>query len=198
MRSLPNELVAEVFCYVGVGALIKCSQANVCWNALSKIRYVWEFKKVRWREDIKDAHLIGICHVHTLNFFNTRVRDASVLCHIHTLNLNSTKVVDVGVLGGMGGAHGDSPGHVHNLQLGLCKYVNDFSALGDVHTLYLGDTIVWDVSVLGHVHTLNLGWTRVEDVSALVHLHTLYLCEFYVKDVSALGYVNTLKYVIYK
>ena len=166
MLELPNELVAEVFCFADEGTLIKCSQVNNCWNELSKIRYVWEFKKVRGKNNIRDSNLKGICHVHTLDLGETDdVVDVSALDHVHTLDLS----------------------HIHTKLL-------DVSALGHIHSLVTGFTDVVDVSALNHIHSLNLYSTKnVEDVSALGHLYYLNLEQTEVVDVSALGHIHSYR-----
>ena len=157
IMDLPNELVAEIFCYTGVATLIICSQVNRCWNGLSKIRYVWEFKRVNCRNG---TDLKGICHLHTLRLFDM-AGDVSVLGHVHTLDLYFTKVTDVSALG-----------HVHTL-IFWCMPVNGISELGHVHTLSARHINVTDVSSLGHLHTLKIWYTQVNDGGALDRVHTL-------------------------
>ncbi len=181
--NLPNELVAEIFCYADVVVLIKCSQVNYCWNGLSKIRYVWEFKWVQGNNDIRDGNLRGISHVHTLDLCDRmKIENVSCLANIHSVYLWDTFVEDVSALG-----------NVHTLD--LCgTYVVNVNSLSRVHTLFLYNTSVEDISALGGMggpHTLEITDTCVEDISALGGVHTLDLRDT-ILDVSPLCYVHTL------
>lgn len=71
--------------------------------------------------------------------------------------------------------------------------IQDVSALGNVHTLYLSHTKVSNVSTLGKLHTLYLSSMNVIDLSALHTLSRLYLSWCHnVRDVSMLGKLHTL------
>jgi len=88
-----------------------------------------------------------------------------------------------------------NPNKQLHLQLSDSGYrITDVSALGNVHTLDLGDCEITDVSALGNVHTLNLCICKnITDVSALGNVHDLNLrgCDK-ITDVSMLGNVHTL------
>ncbi len=183
---LPNELVAEIFCYTGVSTLIKCSQVNYCWTGLSKIRYVWKYKHVRGKKKIRDRHLKGIAHISGLSLRECGdVRNVSILGNVHTLDLSDTKISDISALG-----------NIHRLSLAQCNRIKDvsISALKRVHTLTLNLTDTTDVSSLGHLYRLEIWHCKnLKNVSALGNLHHLSLWGCWsVTDVSALGNVRNL------
>ena len=89
-----------------------------------------------------------------------------------------------------------SLGDIHTLDLSLSSIwdVSEFSNI-NIHTLYLSYCRrIKDVSNLGNLHTLDLSnCDQISDVSNLGNLHTLILKGCYkLEDVSMLGNLNTL------
>ncbi len=156
---------------------------------------------------IKDENLKGISHVHTLDlgrFVNKHDRhflyDVSALGRIHTLTIDRSELMDVSLLShvhtlnilGAEERDLDVLGDVHTLDLGASNIVEDVSALGHLHTLFVGSTKVRDVSALGQLHRVVIQHTKLGDVTALANVHTVNLRNTRLKDVSALTNVHSL------
>ncbi len=196
MDRLPNELGAEVFCFLDVVTLIKCSQVNRRWNGISKIRYVCEFKFVYTGKKTTEEKLKSICHVHTLavniNKHSCVVLDISSLASVHTLKI---RLIENNIRGI------NTLRHVHTLHLGVFDGTSiNFSALDHVHTLDLSCPQRVDIGDLSHLHTLYLNNTslvRTTNINVLGNIHTLRHISMGTSDLNDLMYVHTLTASMY-